>query len=133
MSENKLDVDMSLVANFVPSTFFRHKEKANFFIKIPLGTMLFSCRINICSVNTFLKLSEATTNLFLKISQISPKIPVLESLFNKAGGQQLYLKETPTQCFPVKFAIFLRTPILKDICERLPLNFKDKFYVKFNF
>ena len=34
-------------------------------------------------------------------------------------GQQRYQKETPTQVFSLKFAKFLRTPILKDICEQI--------------
>ena len=34
----------------------------------------------------------------------------------------LYLKETQTRYCPVKFAKFLRTPILKSICERLLLS-----------
>ena len=32
---------------------------------------------------------------------------------------KLYEKETPNRCFPVKFAKILRTPIPKNICERL--------------
>ena len=35
---------------------------------------------------------------------------MLETLFNKAAGMELYLKETPTRCFPVKIAEFVRTP-----------------------
>ena len=38
------------------------------------------------------------------------KTPVLESLFNKLAGLQLYQKETPTQVFSCKFTKFLRTP-----------------------
>ena len=34
-------------------------------------------------------------------------------------GLQLYSKETPTQVFPLKFAKFLRTSFLKNVCERL--------------
>ena len=54
---------------------------------------------------------EATTRyvlqkkLFLKISQYSQKIPVLESLFNKVAGQEtcnFIKKETPTQVFSCK-------------------------------
>ena len=41
---------------------------------------------------------------------------MLDSLFNVAG---LMAKETPKKCFPVKFAKFLRTPVLKNIFERL--------------
>ena len=31
-------------------------------------------------------------------------------------------KRFQPRCFPVKFAKFLRTPILKNICERIPLQ-----------
>ena len=33
-------------------------------------------------------------------------------------GLQLYLKETPTKAFLVELAKYLRTPILKNICEQ---------------
>ena len=33
-------------------------------------------------------------------------------------------KRLQHRCFPVKFAKFLRTPILKRICERLLLNLR---------
>ena len=36
-------------------------------------------------------------------------------------GLQLHQKETPTQVFPVNIAKILRTPISKNICERLLL------------
>ena len=37
-------------------------------------------------------------------------------------GLQIYYRERPQHiCFTVKFAKLLRTPILKNICERLPL------------
>ena len=36
------------------------------------------------------------------------------------------LKDTPTLMFPMKFAKFLRTPILKNICERLLLFFSSQ-------
>ena len=61
---------MILVANPVPSASFRDEQKAIFF-QTAMGTMLFSCRVNICTAKTFLKLSETTTSLFLKILQIS--------------------------------------------------------------
>ena len=37
-------------------------------------------------------------------------------------GQHRYQKETPTQVFSLKFAKFLRTPILKNICEQMLLE-----------
>ena len=38
---------------------------------------------------------------------------MLESLVNKVAGQH--------RCFPVNIEKFLRAPILKNICQRLPL------------
>ena len=52
------------------------------------------------------------------------KTPVLESLLNKAAGVQacnFIKKRLQHGCFPVKFAKFLRAPILKNIYERLLL------------
>ena len=48
--------------------------------------------------------------VFLKFRKFYRKTPVLESLFIK--------KRLQHRCFLVKFAKFLRTPILKNICER---------------
>ena len=51
--------------------------------------------------------------------------PVFESVFNKAAGRQgfksvtLLKRDFQHRCFPVIIAKFLRTPILKNICERL--------------
>ena len=45
--------------------------------------------------------------------QIQRKVSVLDSVFNKVAGLEVL------RCFPVKFAKFLRIPILKNICERL--------------
>ena len=108
---------MILVANLVPSASFCGKRKA-FFFKITLGRMLLSCRVNICWAKSFLKFSDGTC---WSLSLIKPEY------------QQLYLNRLQHRCFPVKFVIFLRTRILRNICERLLLNFKDKFYFKFNF
>ena len=49
---------------------------------------------------------------------------VLESIFNKVAGLQacnFIKKRLQHSCFPVKFAKLLRTPNLKNICERLLL------------
>ena len=49
---------------------------------------------------------------------------MLDSLFNKAAGPQtlnFFKKGLQHKCFPSNFAKFLRTPILKKICERLLL------------
>ena len=53
------------------------------------------------------------------------KTPVLESLFNKVAGLRTWnvIKKTlQHSCFPVSFVKFLRTPILKNFCERLLLK-----------
>ena len=46
---------------------------------------------------------------------------MLESLFNK-GVCNFIKKRLQNRCFPVKFAKFLRTSFLRDICERLLLH-----------
>ena len=69
-----------------------------------------------CSVGVLWK------KLFLKTLQFYRKTPVVESLFNKVTGilaSNLNKKRLHHRCFPVKFTKFLRTPILKNICERL--------------
>ena len=46
---------------------------------------------------------------------------LFESLFDKVEGLQpcnFFKKRLQHRCFPVKFAKFLRTPILKNICKR---------------
>ena len=61
-------------------------------------------------------------NAFLKIRNIHRKAPVLESLFYKVGGYQAFIKKRLQHwCFPVNFAKFFKTPIFKNICERLLL------------
>ena len=50
---------------------------------------------------------------------------MLESLFNKVAGPQaknFIKKRLQHKCFPVSIAKFLRTFILKKICERMRLN-----------
>ena len=52
-------------------------------------------------------------------------MPELESLFNKAAGLEacnVIKKRLQLWCFPLNIAKFLRTPILKNICERLLLR-----------
>ena len=49
---------------------------------------------------------------------------MLESLFKKVPGLKAYnfiKKRLQHRCFPVKFAKFLRTAILKNICKQLLL------------
>ena len=51
---------------------------------------------------------------------------MLESLLNKVAGHcvcHFLEKRLQHICFPVKFRTFLRTPILKNFCERLFLSF----------
>ena len=64
--------------------------------------------------------------LFLKkIRNIQRKKPKLESLFIKFAGLEVwdFIKERlQLSCFPLNFVKFLRTPILKNICERVLLR-----------
>ena len=59
-----------------------------------------------------------------KFGKFHRKTSVLESLFNKFSERKannFIKKRLQNRCFPVKFAKFLRTPILKNICEWLLL------------
>ena len=61
---------------------------------------------------------------FLKISKYSPENTCVRVSFNKVAGLQPcnFIKERlQRKCFPVNFAKFLKTPILKDISEWLLL------------
>ena len=63
--------------------------------------------------------------LFSKISQISQEKNLFWILFLiklQAQTCNFVKKRLQHRYFPVKFAKFLRTPILKNICERLLLN-----------
>ena len=51
---------------------------------------------------------------------------MLESLSNKAAGCSFIKKRLQRRCFSVKFAKFLRKPILKNTCVRLILVFGNK-------
>ena len=62
--------------------------------------------------------------VFLKVRKFHRKTPVLESVFDKVACLQacnVIKRRLQRRGFPVKFAKFLRTPILENICERLPL------------
>ena len=51
-------------------------------------------------------------------------ISMSESLFNRVPGLRVYnfiKRRQQHGCFPVNFAKFFRTPILKNLCKRLPL------------
>ena len=60
----------------------------------------------------------------------SPTI-VGESLFNKVAGLKVcnfIKKRIQHKCFPLNIANFLRTPVLKNICERLLLKIALDFW-----
>ena len=61
----------------------------------------------------------------LKVRKYHRKIPVLEFFF--------ITKKIQHRCFPVKFAKFLRIPILKNICERLLLYLHYNSHHHFHF
>ena len=63
-------------------------------------------------------------NLFLKILQYSQEKNCVGATFNKVTGLQAYefiRKILLDRCFLMKIGKFLRTPILKNICEELLL------------
>ena len=60
-----------------------------------------------------------------KFCNIQRKTPELDSLFNKVASLEacdLIKKRLQLSCFPLNIAKFLRTPILKNICERMLLR-----------
>ena len=68
---------------------------------------------------------------FLKNLAIYRETTVLESLCNKVIGPKacnVFKKTLQHSFFPVNITKFLRTPILKNICERLLLNFHLKSF-----
>ena len=59
---------------------------------------------------------------------------MLESLFNKNAGLAFIKESLQHSCFSVKVAKFLRTPILKNICERLLLLiYFRSFFIEIKF
>ena len=57
-----------------------------------------------------------------KVRKFHKKTPVLDSAFNKVAGFwtcKFIKKKLQHKFFPANFSKFLRTPILKNICERL--------------
>ena len=50
------------------------------------------------------------------------KIPVLDSYFNKERKATLLKKRLKHSCFLVNIVEFLRSPTLKNICERMLLS-----------
>ena len=70
------------------------------------------------------QISEAATRS-CSVKNFARKIPVLKSLFNRVAGLEVcnFIKERlQPRRFLMEFAKFLRTPILKNICERLVLK-----------
>ena len=63
--------------------------------------------------------------LFLKNSQVSQEKLVLESVFGVLQACNIIKKRPQHSCFLAKFPKFLRTPILKNICERLLPYFRS--------
>ena len=68
-----------------------------------------------------------------KFRNIHTKTSVLESLFNKVAylrACSFTKKRLQGRCFPANIVKFLRTSILKNICERLLLEIMEKFIFK---
>ena len=89
-------------------------------------TFLLLLELQECWKNGNVRISEAATGNVLgkrcskKFRKFYRKTPALESLFNKVAGLQtcnIIKKKLQHRCFPVEFVKFLRTHILKNICE----------------
>ena len=107
------------------------------------STQMLSCHrllVNIATkfrVETLQPIRKAATmrcsikKAFLKNLAIYRETTVLESLCNKVIGPKacnVFKKTLQHSFFPVNITKFLRTPILKNICERLLLNFHLKSF-----
>ena len=82
--------------------------------------MDFSIRLTVNLVTVCLS-QKQSPEVFCKFYR---KTSMLESVFNKVAGlkaSNIIKNRLQHRCFPVKFAKFLRTPILNNICERLLL------------
>ena len=78
-----------------------------------------------CERNRSSHLRCSMKKLFLKFCNIYRKTPVLESLFDEVAGLKtcnFIKKRLQHRCFSVNILKFLRTPILKNICQRLRSN-----------
>ena len=97
-------------------------SKQNLFNKFNMilgnqGRLMLNDQKSLCQMN-----HRDPLGLFKKV--FLRKTPVLESLLNTAAGLQtcnFIKKRLQHWCFPMKFATFLRTSILNNICERLLL------------
>ena len=70
---------------------------------------------------------------FKKFRKPQWKTPVSKRCLNKVAGPEpasFLEKRLQNKCFPVKFAKFLRTPILKNICKRVLLEVYIKAVLK---
>ena len=85
---------------------------------------------NIVLVSIFIKVADLKTPTHVfscECRNIHRKAPVLESLFNMLKACNFVKKRLQPRCFPANIAKFLRTAILKNISQRLPLNFNKNF------
>ena len=64
--------------------------------------------------------------LFLKISQYSQRNTCVGVSFFKKKCRNNIKNLLQRRCCPVNIAKFLRTPLLKNICERLFDNYRSK-------
>ena len=93
----------------------------------PLQTMRSFSSFFLCSPVTFViqtgEISNFLFNLFFRSSHWRCSVKkVLESLSNNVAGPQVcdFIKKSlQRRCFPLRFVKILRTPILKNISERL--------------
>ena len=71
----------------------------------------------------FLKHQKQPTEVLCK-KGVLKNSQYLESLFNKVADLQArkHIKRDSNMCFPANITKFLRIPILKNICELLPLK-----------
>ena len=68
------------------------------------------------------RIQKQPPEVFLKIWQISQENTCVRVSFLSLQACNVIKKRLLHRCFPVKFEKYLRSPILKNICERLLLN-----------
>ena len=101
---------------------FLHENNLRNFVLVCLG-QYYTKQLPVQRRNSHQRCS--VKKVFLKISQYSQENTVLEFLFNKVAGLQgcnFIEKKFHHRCFQVRFAKFLKTPILKNICKQLLLT-----------
>ena len=103
-----------------------------FFLMALIPIQIYYSNMNKTTVEAYVQFQKQPPAVFckkscsLKFRKFHRKTPVLESLLNKVAGLQAcnFIKKGLQQRhIPVKFAKFLRTHFLKNICERLLLQF----------